>query len=306
VEWGSGVYIRFVASPGLVVLAIAAVVALIGVVVRRTSWDIVEPMPLVRRRRLGEIIRVSVRQVRANRATFAATVLLALPVAGIAMLLAVVARRLPFLRGFVEVSDSDGTDGRWLVATMIATGLAILAFVLISAGVAWIVGNGADVRASARDAARAVWVKVVGLVVAVVLATVALGVLSILVVGIPIAVWLFVRWQFTAQVVMLKGLGGRQALARSASLVKKRWFHTALVTVLALGAVGVVGMIVGLVLLILFTGLPLWVLSAVIALVEVLVMPYAALVLTYLYGDAVASHRTAEVASDVADVVATP
>jgi hypothetical protein len=306
VEWGSGVYIRFVASPGLVVLAIAAVVALIGFVVRRTSWDIVEPMPLVRRRRLGEIIRVSVRQVRANRATFAATVLLALPVAGIAMLLAVVARRLPFLRGFVEVSDSDGTDGRWLVATMIATGLAILAFVLISAGVAWIVGNGVDVRASARDAARAVWAKIVGLVVAVVLATVALGVLSILVVGIPVAVWLFVRWQFTAQVVVLEGLGGRQALARSASLVKRRWFHTALVTLLALGAVGVVGMIVGLVLLILFTGLPLWVLSALIALVEVLVMPYAALVLTYLYGDAVASHRIAEVATDVADVVATP
>jgi len=35
-------------------------------------------------------------------------------------------------------------------------------------------------------------------------------------------------------------------------------------------------------------------------------MPYAALVLTYLYGDAVASHRIAEVATDVADVVATP
>jgi hypothetical protein len=306
VEWGSGVYIRFVASPGLVVLAIAAVVALIGFVVRRTSWDIVEPMPLVRRRRLGEIVRVSVRQVRANRATFAATVLLALPVAGIAMLLAVVARRLPFVRGFVEVSDSDGTDGRWLVATMIATGLAILAFVLISAGVAWIVGNGAELRASVRDAAKAVWAKVIGLVVAVVLATVALGVLSLLVVGIPIAVWLFVRWQFTAQVVVLEGLGGRQALARSASLVRRRWFHTALVTLLALGAVGVVGMVVGLVLLIFFTGLPLWVLSAVIALVDVLVMPFAALVLTYLYGDAVASHRTADVTEDVGDVVATP
>ncbi|HEY5424509.1 MAG TPA: hypothetical protein VIK05_13600, partial [Ilumatobacteraceae bacterium] len=194
----------------------------------------------------------------------------------------------------------------WLVATMIATGLAILAFVLISAGVAWIVGNGADVRASARDAARAVWVKIVGLVVAVALATVALGVLSLLVVGIPIAVWLFVRWQFTAQVVVLEGLGGRQALARSASLVRRRWFHTALVTLLALGAVGVVGMVVGLVLLIFFTGLPLWVLSAVIALVDVLVMPFAALVLTYLYGDAVASHRTADVTEDVGDVVATP
>ena len=151
-----------------------------------------------------------------------------------------------------------------------------------------------------------VWVKVGGLVVAVILATVALGVLSFLVVGIPIAVWLFVRWLFTAQVVMLEGAGGRQALARSASLVKRRWFHTALVALLALGAVGAVGMIVGLVLLIVFTGLPLWALSAVIALVDVLVMPFAALVLTYLYGDAVASHRPLAPAQAESDLRLTP
>ena len=93
------------------------------------------------------------------------------------------------------------------------------------------------------------------------IATVVLGLLAFVVVGIPIAVWLFVRWQFTPQVVMLEGVAGRQAFRHSGRLVRKRWFHTALVTALVAALISAVGMIVGLVLLIFFTGLPLWVLS---------------------------------------------
>jgi hypothetical protein len=40
---------------------------------------------------------------------------------------------------------------------------------------------------------------------------------------------------------------------------------------------------------VLFTGLPLWALSVIVTLCDVLLMPYLALVMTYLYGDAVAS-----------------
>src|SRR3954449_7430171 len=263
---------------------------------RRTSWEIVDPMPLVRRRRLGQIFRVASRQVKACPGTFAATAGLALPLVGVALLIGAVARRLPFLGDLVEVSDSDGTDGRWLVATIIATSLVTLAFVLISGAVAFIVGDGPEMRPSARDAARAVWARLGGFVVAVLIAAAVLGVLTVIVIGAPIAVWLFVRWQFTPQVVMLEGEGGRRALARSATLVRKRWFHTALATLLVWALMAGVGMVVGLVLLILFTGLPLWVLSAVIALCDVLVMPYGALVLTYLYGDAVASQRSPDLA----------
>jgi len=179
-----------------------------------------------------------------------------------------------------------------LVATTIATSLIMLAFVFISAAVARIVGDGAEARTSARDAVRAVRSRVGALVIAVVIATVVLGLLAFVVVGIPIAVWLFVRWQFTPQVVMLEGVAGRQAFRRSGRLVHKRWFHTALVTALVAALISVVGMTIGLVLLIFFTGLPLWVLSAIIALCDVLLMPYGALVMTYLYGDAVAAQRT--------------
>jgi len=210
------------------------------------------------------------------------------------LLIAAVARRLPFFGDLVEVSDSDGTDGRWVVATIIATSLILLAFVLISAAVARIIGGSPDVRTSAGEAARTVWARRAGLVLAVAIATVVLGVLGLAVIGAPIAVWLFVRWQFTAQVVALEGAAGRGALADSARLVRKRWFHTALATLLVWALVAGVGMVVGLVLLILFTGLPVWVLSAVIALCDVLVMPYGALVMTYLYGDALASPRSTD------------
>ncbi|HEY4609155.1 MAG TPA: Vps62-related protein [Ilumatobacteraceae bacterium] len=295
VEWGSVQYIHFVASPGRMLLVVAAIVALLLFLARRTSWEIVDPMPLVRRRRLGQIFRVASRQIKACPGTFAATAGLALPVVGVALLIGAVARRLPFLGDLVEVSDSDGTDGRWLVATIIATTLVTLAFVVISAAVAWIIG-GPQVRPSARDAARAVSARLGGLVVAVLIAAAVLGVLAVIVIGVPIAVWLFVRWQFTPQVVLLEGEGGRRALARGDRLVRKRWLHTALATLLVWALMAGVGMVVGLVLLIFFTGLPLWVLSAVIALCDVLVMPYGALVLTYLYGDAVASQRSPDLA----------
>jgi hypothetical protein len=119
------------------------------------------------------------------------------------------------------------------------------------------------------------------------------------VIGIPIAIWLFVRWQFLPQVTMLEGLGGRRALARSAALVRGRWFHTALVTFVVTLLIGSVGVVVGLLLLVIFTGLPLWALSLIVAACDVLVMPYLALVMTYLYGDAVASSMAVRAADAV-------
>jgi hypothetical protein len=42
-------------------------------------------------------------------------------------------------------------------------------------------------------------------------------------------------------------------------------------------------------LLVAFTGLPLWALSAVVVLCDLLAMPYGALVITFCYGDALAA-----------------
>ena len=87
---------------------------------------------------------------------------------------------------------------------------------------------------------------------------------------------------------MLEGLGGIPALRRSAALVRERWWHTALVTLVVFVIVLGVGIVVGLLVLVVFTGLPLWALSAVVVVCNLLAMPFGALVMTFLYGD---SHR---------------
>jgi hypothetical protein len=120
-------------------------------------------------------------------------------------------------------------------------------------------------------------------------------ILGLTVVGIPIVIWLAVRWLFVAQATMLEARRGRAALARSAQLVRRRWWHTALLAVIVAVVISTVGLVVGLVCLIVFTGLPMWALSAIVVLVDLLVMPYGALVITYLYGDALAATMVAAV-----------
>jgi hypothetical protein len=95
-----------------------------------------------------------------------------------------------------------------------------------------------------------------------------------------------VRYQYLAQVCVLEGRGGMDCLTRSAQLVRHRWWRSAVVGVAVYGLVAVAGIVVGLILLLLFTGLPLWALSLLVGLAQILVLPLGALVLTLSYGDA--------------------
>ena len=125
-----------------------------------------------------------------------------------------------------------------------------------------------------------------------VLAVVGVVLVSFTVVGLPVAVWLFVRWLFLPQAVMLEHRGGRAGSAHSARLVRRRWWHTALVATVTLGIVSAFGLVVGLVLLLAFTGLPLWALSAIVAMCNILATPYGAVAMTYMYGNAVSADTT--------------
>ena len=112
--------------------------------------------------------------------------------------------------------------------------------------------------------------------------------LYLTVIGIPWAIHRLVRYQFTAQAVMLEGSGGTAPLRGSSNLVRGRWWHTA-VFVAGVGVVlGGFGLVVGLLMLVLFTGLPLWSLALIMTLTNVLVMPLGAIAFTLLYGDAAA------------------
>jgi hypothetical protein len=131
---------------------------------------------------------------------------------------------------------------------------------------------------------------------AVAIAVVVVTLLSTVLVLLPIAVWLAVRWALIAPVVALEDLGPTAALGRSRRLGRGRWLKVASLTV-ASGAVAVVAGPLIATGLIVLTDLPLWLLNVLAGVVYMLAMPFVALTTVYAYLDArVADELRPEVA----------
>ena len=95
---------------------------------------------------------------------------------------------------------------------------------------------------------------------------------------------------------MLEDLDGRAALARSAELVRGRWWHTAAViavfnTIVIAASIGL-----GIVLLVLVSQVPLWLFTVLMTLMFALVSPLSAVVITLLYGNPIAENQGAAAA----------
>jgi hypothetical protein len=293
---GSVLFIEFMASPATVLFVLASLALVLGFLVRRTSWRRVDPLPVVARRRAGEIVRASATLYRQHPATFAVLGLIAVPVGLLALLVSFLLVHLPFVEPAVTVSTETGhTGGRALISSTVATAFWPLTIVLVSAAVAYVLGHAGpgpqDRLSSAGDALRAVQGRAGDLAWAFLLGAAIIGLLSLTVIGLPVAGWLAVRFTFLGQVVMLEGLGGRKALERSSRLVRHRWLHTALVAVLVWAAVNVAAVLVGLLLLVTVTELPIWAVTAAVFVCQVALVPLGAIVLSLLYGDACAQHE---------------
>ncbi|MDH4280564.1 MAG: hypothetical protein OEW83_21070 [Acidimicrobiia bacterium] len=114
------------------------------------------------------------------------------------------------------------------------------------------------------------------------------------IVGIPLAIRQLVRYQFLPQVVVLEGLDGRQTLSRSSDLVTGKWWQTAAVIGTINIGLSVAALLTGLVVLVVFSGIPFWLFSAIISLISAIVVPPAAIAQSLLYGDAVAEEARSE------------
>jgi hypothetical protein len=288
---GSVLFINFLASPAKVVTGLLVLALLVLFLLRRTSWKRVPPRPVVARRRAGEIVRASVDVYRQRPLAVLAFGTIAIPVGILAVAITAVLTHLPVIGPAVTVSETDDAGGRVLIAASVSAALWPFTVVLVTAAFAALlaaadsssddasrpsVGDAfREVRRRARDLATS-FLPIVALVV----------VLLLTAVGAPVALWLTVRMQFIPQAVMFEGLGGRDAIAQSSRLVRHRWLHTAVISLLVWAVVATTGAVLGLLLLVAFTGLPIWVVSAVSALCQVILVPLGALVLTLLYGDA--------------------
>ena len=286
VGWGSNQLIQLRTDPLPLVIAALLVFGLASVLLARTDWTRVRPLPVARRRRAGQIIVSAPLLVRSRPIPFIQIALVYIPVALAIGLIVVLLQLIPTVGSLVDGDRGLGVVSVILTLVVGGVGYAI-GFVLVTAAVATVVhGMEGGVEVSAAEALRRTLARIGDLTGVIARTVVIVGVLLVSVVGIPWGIRQLVRYQFIAPVTMLEGLSGRAALDRSSELIRGRWLHTAVIVVALNALVGVIAVTVGLVLLVLLTGIPLWLFSILVSASSAVIVCYSAASFVLLYGDA--------------------
>jgi hypothetical protein len=308
VEWGSVQVIDTKVSPLRTLATVAIVLLLARTVVRRTGWSRVAVLPVRARRRAGEIIRVAPRLYRQRPAAFALIGLIYVPVSVVIAGAVTLMQKAPVFGPLFELGGERGTLSVFLV--LVAGGVAnTYAYSAVSVAVArQVAALDEHEPVSGAASLREAWAMWHPLLTALLRITLIVVALLVSVVGIPFAIWFLVRYQFVGQVVGLEGRGGTSALRRSGQLVRGRWAHTAVVVAAINGVVLLLAAAVGLLILVVANGFPLWMFAVTVNLVASLIVPLAAIAQTLLYGDAVAEHHdlAAAAAEPASDQVGVP
>ena len=271
--------------------ALLALIPLGGLVaVGRTRWRPPDPYPVRERRAGGQILRAGMRLYMSEARTFVALGAVLLPVS----VLAGAVQWLLFHRtGLGTFVALDGRRGAvtTLFALLIGDIGAAFAGVIATAGVV-VVLDGIDSgrRVGAGQAVRTAIERVRPLAAATLIQYGVVLLLTLTIVGIPLALHRFIRWSLFVQACMLGERDGRESLATSSRLVRGRWWRTfgftALVNLLAVLTAIVFG--IGLLLL---TERSLNFINLASSLVFMLTVPFAAIALTLYYFDLEARER---------------
>jgi len=265
-------------------------VLVVWFLVRRTEWDEVEPRPIRRRRRVGQIVRAALEAYQREPFVFLMFGLVYIPAAVVAGLMAQLLDLLPaFDRFRATLGTASGTN--MVVSLLIGSLVNLAAFVVVNSMVADYMERADRGISGAKTSVRLVALRWRDVAMAFGMAYSIVFLLLVSTIGVPIGVFLLVRYQFIAQTVMLERLDGRRALRRSGRLTRGRWFHTAIVSAGLNGLVLMSAVVVGLILLVLVPGLPLWAFTALSSVVYAFLVPLAAISMTLLYGDAVAEQE---------------
>ena len=281
---GSGVLTQIVRNPLPGALVVAAVLTLLVFAASRTAWRGSAPLRLARRRTWGQLVTTAWRMYRSRPVLF-------LGIGLIFVLVGVTVALLQYLLfrviGLVPLVDTAGESNVSVAGLAFSLGLLfnIVALAFVQAATACAmsaVDRGEPVTAlrAYRRALRTLpalfgWVLLAALIVVV---------LDLTVFGIPIAVWLIVRWSLLAQVLQLDEERKPGPLRRSAHLVKGRWWRVALFTVVVAGIGLLLGPLVG-GLLLLATNATFNVVNLITGVVYTVTMPFVAIATTYLYFD---------------------
>jgi hypothetical protein len=276
-NWGSLHPVIFIALIALVA------VGLFGAV-RGTTWAPPDPEPLRRVRGGGQILRSARRIYGAHLRTFIGIGVIFIPISALAGAVQWVLFHLTGVDHFVAL-DGRGGVGTALLALVIGTGAAAIAAAAVTAAVSAAldqIDHGRRVTALQAYALAGRQLKALSR--ATIFELLALLVLTITLIGIPLAIWGFVRTSFFTQVCLFERCPARESLAGSARLTRGRWWRTfgftALVDIVAIMSGPILGVI-----LLLLTSQSLTFINLSGSIVYALTVPMAAIALTLYYFD---------------------
>ena len=264
-------------SRDLVLFILSALVTLLLWLLSRTPWQPSAPLHLARRRGFGQIVFSTGRLYGNQLWVFIHITALLVPIPILITGSSILVNRS-------AGSALSGTVG--VAAGIVGVVLDLLALSLVQVVVALAMERvDAGQAVTFRElfgATRAVaWPAIKTWLVYIVMAII----LTATIVGIPIALWLAVRWALAQQVIALEGTRGtRAAFRRSGRLVRGTWIKTALIGVLGAILPEFLGPLVG-ALAIFAVGVDFELANFTATLAFLCLLPFVAAMRVYLYHD---------------------
>jgi hypothetical protein len=294
VEGGSRLLRQIKINPGRTALVVGGLVLLLLWPLSRTRWQPSSPLPIARRRAWGQLITAAGRMFASRPRVFLGIGLLFVP---IGLLITLVQWLLFRVTALAPLVDETGERHAWVTTLAVGLGLVftLLGFAVVQAATARaLVEIDAGRPVTAPSAYRAVLPRARSLAIALAVAVAVQLLLDLTVVLIPVAVFLLVRWSLLGVVVGVEEDPAPGVLRRSGALTRRHWLRTATIVLGVTGLALLLGPALG-VLVLLFTGAAFDFVNLVAALVYVIALPFAAVVVTYLYFDLRGRHESASV-----------
>jgi hypothetical protein len=284
VRAGSNLLRQIKINPGWTALALGGIALLLLWPLSRTRWQPSTPLPIERRRAWGQLVTAAGRMFARRPRVFLGIGLLFIP---LGLLITLLQWLLFQVTALAPLVDEAGERHVWVDTLAFGLGLVftLLGYAVVQAATARAMvemdaGRPVAAWSAYRHVLRCVrpLARALGIVVGVQL------VLDLSVVLLPIAAFLIVRWSLLGVVVGVEDDPRPGVLRRSSALTRRHWWRTATVALGLTGLALLTGPCLG-VLVLLFTGAAFDFVNLLAAVVYVAAMPFAAVVVTYLYHD---------------------
>jgi hypothetical protein len=270
--------------PGPFFALLALLAAVVAGTLWRTRWRPPDPRPIRHARGGGQILRAAGRLYRENPRTFIGIGVIFVPISVAAAAVQWVLFHLTGLTGFIGL---DGQRGAGTAA--LALFIGDIGGVFAAAAVTGAVSAALNELDAGRpvNAFRAYALadrNIRSLAGATAMQLVVIAVLVLTVIGIPFALYYFIRTSLFAQACILEDENAIGSLRASARLIRRRWWRTFAITALIDVITILSGPVLG-VLILLLTARSLTFIDITGSIVYALVVPYAAISLTLYYFD---------------------